>query len=351
MGLGGYPAVSLGDARKARDKAEQDVRAGIDPIEARVAAKRGEVAKPTFGQIADEYIKANEASWRNEKHIAQWKMTLAVYAAPLRSRPVNEIDTAAVLSVLQPIWQTIPETASRLRGRIENVIDAARALGHVPANEANPARLRGHMDKLLSKRGVLTRGHHKAMNYGDVPAFIERLREREAMAASCLEYTILTACRSGETLGAQWAEIDLDKKLWTVPAYRMKAAREHRVPLSGPALAILERLAKVKTGAFVFAGQRADRPLSGMAMNMMLRRMSVEGVTVHGFRSSFRDWAGNDTHFARELAETALAHVIGDKAEQAYRRGDALERRRELMDAWAGYCERAQGANVVQLRA
>lgn len=351
MGLGGYPEVSLADARIARDASEQSVRAGIDPIEARDATKHVEAAKPTFGQIADAFIEAKEAEWRNEKHKAQWKMTLEVYAAPLRSRPVDEIDTEAVLSVLQPIWQIKPETASRLRGRIENVIDAARARGFIPANEANPARWRGHLDKLLAKRAKLTRGHHAAMAYEGVPAFVGRLQEREAMAALCLEFTVLTACRSDEALSATWAEVDLDKKLWTVPAQRMKAAREHRVPLSARAVAILEKLAKTKIGDFVFAGQKANKPLSGMAMNMMLRRLKVDKVTVHGFRSSFRDWAGNETHFPRELAEAALAHVIGDKAEQAYRRSDALEKRRALMEAWASYCEQTSRANVVPLRA
>jgi integrase len=351
MGLGGYPEVSLADARIARDTAEQSVRAGIDPIEARDAGKRVEASKPTFGQVADEYIAAKESEWRNGKHKDQWKMTLEVYAAPLRSRPVDEIDTEAVLGVLQPIWRDKPETASRLRGRIEAVLDAARAKGHIPSNEANPARWRGHLDKLLPKRTKLSRGHHKAMDYADVPAFIGRLRERDATAALCLEYTILTACRSGEALKAQWSEVDLDRKVWTVPAHRMKAAREHRVPLSEQALAVLEKLAKAKRGDFVFAGQQATKPLSGMAMEMILRRMNIENATVHGFRSSFRDWAGNETHFPRELAEAALAHVIGDKAEQAYRRGDALDKRRALMDAWGHYCEPRKDSNVIQLRA
>ncbi len=307
--------------------------------------------KQTFGQVADALVEAKQAEWRNAKHKAQWKMTLEVYAASLRSRPVDEIDTEAVLNVLQPIWHEKPETASRLRGRIENVIDAARARGFIPQNEANPARWRGHLDKLLAKRMKLTRGHHAAMAYDDVPAFMSRLKEREAMAALCLEFVILTACRSDEALSAKWAEVDLDKKLWTVPAERMKAAREHRVPLAPRAVEMLEKLAKSKTSEFVFAGHKENRPLSGMAMNMMLRRLKVDKVTVHGFRSSFRDWAGNETHFPRELAEAALAHVIGDKAEQAYRRSDALEKRRALMEAWANHCEGTQGGNVVQLRA
>jgi integrase len=256
-------------------------------------------------------------------------------ASPL---PVDKIHTEAVLGVLNPIWRDKAETASRLRGRIEMVLDAARAKGHISPNEANPARWRGHLDKLLAKRAKLTRGHHAAMSYEDVPRFIEKLRQREGIAALALEFTILTAARSGETLGARWAEIDFARKLWMIPPGRMKGAREHRVPLSSRALEILELLAQAKTGEFIFAGRRAAQQLSGMAMEMLLRRMKVEDATVHGFRSAFRDWAGNETNFARELAESALAHVIGDKAEQAYRRSDALERRRELMQAWAGFC-------------
>ncbi|MDI9848651.1 integrase arm-type DNA-binding domain-containing protein [Rhodoblastus sp. 17X3] len=350
MGLGGFPEVSLADARAQRDLAEQAVRAGRDPIEERAAARQAEAGKPTFGQIADALIEAKGPEWRNDKHRAQWKMTLEVYAAPLRTRPVDEIDTEAVLGILQPIWQTKPETASRLRGRIEAVLDAARAKGHIPRNEANPARWRGHLDKLLPKRTKLSRGHHAAMDYADVPGFIAELRGRDATAALCLEFTILTACRSGETLNALWSEIDIDKKLWMIPAARMKAAREHRVPLSDRALAILENLATAKTGEFVFGGQKAGKPLSGMAMEMVLRRMKVDDVTVHGFRSAFRDWAGNETHFPRELAEAALAHVIGDKAEQAYRRGDALEKRRALMEAWANYCEPTTTINVIPIK-
>ena len=346
MGLGGYPEVSLADARKARDAAQKLVQAGQDPIGAREDARRAQIGKPTFGQMADALIEAKGSEWRNEKHRAQWKMTLENYAAPLRSRPVDEIDTEAVLSVLQPIWLGKPETASRLRGRIEAVLDAARAKGHIPRNEANPARWRGHLDKLLPKRAKLTRGHHAALRYADVPAFIANLRERQATAALALEFCVLTAARSGEVLGARWKEIDLNNRLWTVPAERMKAAREHRIPLSNRAKLILGTLLEARTGEFVFSGRKAGKPLSSMAMEMALRRMKVD-VTVHGFRSAFRDWAGNETEFARELAEAALAHVIGDKAEQAYRRGDALEKRRALMDAWAQWCEsEADSASV-----
>ena len=259
------------------------------------------------------------------------------------------MDTEAVLGVLQPIWQTTPETASRLRGRIETVLDAARAKGHIARNEANPARWRGHLDKLLSKRQKLTRGHHAAMAFDDVPEFIGKLRERPAIAAMALEFLILTAARSGEVLGARWAEMDMVAKVWTVPAARMKAGREHRVPLAGRALAILDEAVKGRTGEFVFSGQRADKHLSGMAMEMLLRRMKAASVTVHGFRSSFRDWCGEATSFPREIAEAALAHVSGDATERAYRRGDALEKRRTLMEAWANYCEPTLGSNVVPM--
>jgi integrase len=348
MGLGNA-AVSLASAREKAAEARKLVAAGVNPIEARREAGRLKAGKPTFGQCADALLAAKAPEWRNEKHRAQWRMTLETYAAPLRSRPVDEIDTEAVLGVLQPLWLTTPETASRLRGRIETVLDSARAKRHVARNEANPARWRGHLDKLLPKRQKLTRGHHAAMPYPDVPEFIGRLREREAVAALALEFAILTAARSGEVLGARWKEIDLEGKVWVIPAARMKAGCEHRVPLSSRALAILEELAQARTGELVFAGQKAGKPLSGMAMEMVLRRMKVESATVHGFRSAFRDWCGEATSFPRELAEAALAHVAGDATERAYRRGDALEKRRAVMEAWAIFCEPKTGSNVLSM--
>jgi integrase len=248
------------------------------------------------------------------------------------------------------MWQLIPETASRLRARIEAVLDAARAKGHIPRNEANPARWRGHLDKLLPKRQKLMRGHHAALPYQDVPAFISKLRKRDAMAALALEFLILTAARAGEVLGARWSEIDLEAKVWTVPAARMKSGRQHCVPLSGRALAILAELAKARSGDFVFPGRRHGSPLSDGAMEMVLRRMKVAKATTHGFRSSFRDWAGNETNFAREIAEACLAHAIGNAVEQAYRRGDALEKRRDLMNAWCSFCDPSDTAsNVIHL--
>ncbi len=344
-GLGAADVVSLAEARNKAHEARKMLEAGKNPVEAKRQAAIIEAGKPTFGAIADALMAAKESEWRNPKHRAQWRMTLETYAAPLRSRPVDEIDTAAVLDVLKPLWQAKPETASRLRGRIEAVLDAAKAQGH--RSGENPAAWRGHLAHLLPKRGKLTRGHHAAMAYADVPAFVARLRKREALAALALEFCILTAARSGEVLGARWSEIDLAAKVWTVPAERMKATREHRIPLSEPALAILEKLSEARTGELVFPGQCAGKPLSNTAMEMLLRRMDQDAVTVHGFRSAFRDWAGNETHFAREVAEAALAHVVGDKAEQAYRRGDALEKRRALMAAWANHCETRVSGNLI----
>jgi integrase len=350
MGLGNLGSVPLAKARELAAQCRGDLADGLDPIarrEARQALKKG---VPTFGRCADELVDALEAGWRNEKHRHQWRHTLTEYAAAIRPRPVDKVTTEDVLSVVQPIWQTKPETASRLRGRIEAVLDAARARGHIPQNTANPARWRGHLDKLLPKRKKLTRGHHPAMPFADVPTFIEHLRKREAIAALALEFIILTAARSGEALGARWQEIDMKEKVWTLPDRRMKRGVEHRVPLSPRAIEILEAMAKGARGDLVFSTHRADRPMSGMACTMLLRRMKAEGVTVHGFRSSFRDWAGECTSFPREIAEAALAHAVGNEVERAYRRSDALEKRRKLMDAWASYCTKSQSGKVVQLR-
>ena len=256
--------------------------------------------------------------------------------------------TDDVLAVLKPIWVNKAETASRVRGRIEKVLDAAKAKGFRQGE--NPARWRGHLDHLLPRRPRLTRGHHVAMPYENVPAFVAQLRERDALAAQALELCILTAARSGEILGLRWEEIDLEKRVWTVPARRMKAGREHRVPLSSRATAILRELAEHRNGDLVFPGQKRGKPLSGMAMEMLLRRLKIQNATVHGFRSSFRDWAGNVSSFPREIIETALAHVMGDKAEQAYRRSDALEKRRRLMEAWAAYCEKKVTSQILRFQ-
>ena len=345
MGLGGFPGMPLAQARLERDKWAAVLRAGGDPIGLRKSEKALSKGMPTFGQLSDEVIEAIGSKWRNEKHRQQWVMTLREYAGPLRGRPVNEIDTDDVLGVLRPLWLKLPETASRLRGRIEHVLDAARAKGfrHGP----NPALWRGHLDKLLPKQSKLKRGHHAAMPYDKVPRFIGEVRKRDAMGALAIEFTVLTAARTGEVLGATWGEIDLKSGVWTVPAERMKTGRIHRVPLSRRAMAILKKLEKARSGDFVFPGRKPGRPLSNMSMEMILRRMKVEDATVHGFRSSFRDWVGNETNFPREVAEAALAHVVGDAAEQAYRRGDALEKRRALMENWADYIEPSETSRKV----
>jgi integrase len=328
MGLGGYPVVSLDEAREKARAARKLAKSGIDPI----TQARHDSSVPTFGALADRVLADVASSYRNKKHIAQWRMTLTEYAAPLRSLPVDQIETSHVLSVLRPLWSTTPETADRLRGRIEKVLNSAKALGHRTGE--NPAQWRGHLDNLLPPR---KKGdHHNAMPYPDVPQFMQRLRQHPSIAACALRFTILTAARSGEALGACWSEIDLTAGVWTVPADRMKSSRPHRVPLSGAALGLLRPLYEMRTSDFVFPGQRKDAPLSSMVKAL---KIIDPTVTVHGFRSSFRDWAGNETEYARELAEAALAHVIGDKAEQAYRRSDALERRRAMMEDWAVFCE------------
>jgi integrase len=347
LGSAGKGGVSLKAAREKAAEGRATLRARVDPIAE--WNKPDPAEAPTFGRSADEYLEAHKGGWRNEKHKADWAMTLTRHCHAIRATSVDKIDTEAVLSVLKPLWTRAPETAYRLRGRIEAVLDAAKAQGHIGRNEVNPARWRGHLDKLLPKRAKLTRGHHAAMPYSEIPTFIAGLRERRATAARALEFCILTATRSGETVKARWDEIDFAAKIWTVPAERTKAGREHRVPLSDRAITILREMEAGRMSVFVFPGQRLGRPLWGTAFEMLLQRIGSP-YTTHGFRSSFRDWAGNETHFPRELAEHALAHVIGDRAEQAYRRSDALARRRELMNAWADYCEGEAGDNVLALK-
>jgi integrase len=347
LGLGGGRDLTLANARKEAGTLRTILAEGGDPRSAREKQER-----QTFGEVADAYVEAMRPSWRNAKHAAQWAMTLTKYAAPLRPRMVETVSTRDILEVLQPLWQRTPETAERLRGRIENVLDAAKAKG-LRTGE-NPARWRGHLDQLLPKRQRLSRGHHTALPYADVAAFMADLRGREATAARALEFAILTAARSGEVLGAMWAEIDLDGAVWAIPAARMKAGREHRVPLSTRAIDLLKGLDAARDGETakpsdpVFAGAKG-KPLSGMAMAMLLRRMG-SAVTAHGFRSAFRDWASEITGFPHEVCEMALAHTIGNKAEAAYRRGDLFNKRRGLMDAWASYCGE-QAGNVVRLAA
>ncbi len=356
LGAAGPGEVSLSDARDARDALRIKVKAGIDPLEERqreasealAAAQAAQVAGITFKAVAETYIGANEGSWRNDKHRQQWKNTLATYVYPVIGElPVAEVSTAHVLQILEPIWKAKPETASRVRGRMETILDAAKARGY--RDGENPARWRGHIAQILPVRSRLTRGHHKAMTYDAIPAFVGALHKREAVAALALEFTILTAARTGEVIGAKWDEVDLEKAIWTIPASRMKAGKEHRVPLSPRAVEILKSTQGLRKD-WLFPATKGGS-MSGMAMSMLLRRMKVD-VTVHGFRSGFRDWSAECTGYAHEVAEMALAHTIESKVERAYRRGDLFDKRRRLMDDWATYCATilVTGANVSPIR-
>lgn len=344
LGLGSARILSLANARSEAAALRALLASGGDPK----AERAKDASVPTFGESADAYVEAMRPSWRNAKHAAQWTMTLTRYAEPIRAKPVDEISTQDVLDVLQPLWQRTPETAERLRGRIENVLDAAKARGH--RSGENSARWRGHLDQLLPKRQRLSRGHHKALPYEALPAFMADLPDRDAIAARALEFLILTAARSGEVLGTRLDEIDIEKRVWIIPADRMKAGREHRVPLSPRAIKIVEAMQALGGGPYLFPGPKPEAPLSSMAMAMLLRRMKSD-VTVHGFRSTFRDWASETTGFSHEVCEMALAHTISNKAEAAYRRGDLFDKRRKLMEAWAGYCASAVSDKVVRLKA
>ena len=323
---------------------------GSNPIEARRAASAARQSTTSFGTFADGLVDHLSHGFRNEEHRRQWAQTLKTYAAPLRDMPIETVQTADVLKVLTPIWQSKHVTASRLRGRIERVLDAATAKG-LRTGE-NPARWRGHLDHLLSTRQKGAQRHHAAMPYTDVPAFLAELCSREGVAALALEFCILNASRSGEVLGATWPEIDRKAKVWTIPAARMKGGMSigcHCLPEPWKFSTTAEI---IRTGDHLFPGRKAGRPLSHMALDTTLKRLKVEGVTVHGFRSSFRDWAGECTAFPREVAEAALAHLVGDQTERAYRRGDALEKRLKLMDAWAGFLAALKaGGQVVPLNA
>ncbi|MGO8614711.1 tyrosine-type recombinase/integrase [Rhizobium leguminosarum] len=346
MGLGAYPAISLADARAKAEECRKQIAKGLNPL----AESRREDA-PTFAVAVERFLDDQRlATWRNDKHKAQWKMTLGkAYCATILEKKVDEIGAAEVIKVLKPVWQTKAETASRIRGRIERVLAFAEAKGWRPEGK-NPAQWKNGLDAILPQRRKLTRGHHKAMTYAGVPTFIATLRASVGVAPRALEFLILTAARSGEVVGARWEEIDMERKVWTVPAERMKAGREHSVPLSPRAMEILKVMASAREegNEFIFPGRRhrravdgkkSGRPISAASMEMLLRRMEMKNVaTIHGFRSSFRDWAGDETHFPREVAEAALAHTI-QGVEAAYRRATALEKRRKLMEAWADFVD------------
>lgn len=342
MSLGDAQHVSLKQAREKAIDAHKLLAEGIDPIDHRRANRAAETAaqakRTTFAEAAQQYIAGHEAGWRNPKHRAQWRSTLSTYAEPIiGALAVQAVTTEQVLEVLNPIWRVRPETASRVRGRIEQVLSYAIARGW--RDGPNPAVWRGHLQLMLPAKGkVRAVAHHAAMDWREAPAFMAELRRRSSFGASALEFLVLTGVRSGEVRGARWEEVDLDARTWTIPAARMKAARPHRVPLSASALGILRAMAELKDGSgLVFHGQKYGTPLSDMSLTAVLRRMNRGELTAHGFRSTFRDWAAETTHHPNHVVELALAHSIGDKVEAAYRRGDLFEKRQTLMDDWADY--------------
>jgi integrase len=343
IGLGSFTYVSLRDARELAGDARKAQNSGQDPRTAiRIASPKNQ--NLTFDDCAKAYIKNHRDSWKNSKHVSQWQNTLDTYASPIiGTLPVNQINTDWVMRVLNPIWKSKTETASRVRGRIERVLSWAIVSGYHAG--PNPALWRGHLDQLLPKRSKIQAvKHHASMPYHDVSEFMQQVKQRNSISAQALEFTILTAARTGEVLGAKWEEFDFEKKIWTIPAERMKAGREHRVPLSYQAIDLLNKLPR--TGAYLFS-VRKDKPLSNMTMlNLIKLSMDYPDLTVHGFRSTFRDWAAEVSDFPRELAESALAHVLVDKTEAAYQRGDLLEKRRLMMQAWADYLYK--GKNVIQ---
>lgn len=353
MGLGGYPAVTLAQARDLARAAREKVKSGIDPIEESRAARSAQAASRaaalTFEQCALRYIEANASGWKNAKHAQQWRNTLEQHAFPVMGKLlVRDVALSHVLAVLEPIWQTKTETASRLRGRIETVLAWATVRKYRQGD--NPAQWRGHLDKLLPKPSkVADVEHHAALPIGSMGAFMASLRAADGMGARALEFVILTATRSGEVRGATWPEIDLEAKVWTIPAERMKAGKEHRVPLCDAAVALLKALPRMAGTEVVFPGTKGQ-PLSDMTLAAVMRRMKVDAVP-HGFRSTFRDWAGERTNHPREVIEHAMAHRLKDKAEAAYQRGDLFEKRRRLMGDWAAFLDRTDTpAQVIDLQ-
>ena len=354
MGLGGVNSVTLAEARNKAADCRKLIASGIDPLTAKKVdtqkKKLDDARSMSFEQCATAYIDAHRAGWKNAKHAQQWTNTLKTYAFPiLGDLPVQDIDVALVLKVIEPIWQTKNETADRVRSRIENIIDFATSREYRTGD--NPARWRGRLQNLLPAPSKIQKAkHHPALPYTDISDFMAELTNKDGLGALALELTILTATRTSETLNAKWSEFDLQKAIWVIPADRIKAGREHRIPLSDPALKILKNLNESKINDFVFPSKK-DKPLSNMAMMMLLRRMGRDDFVVHGFRSTFRDWAAEQTNYAREVAEAALSHAVGDKVEAAYRRGDLFDKRRQLMNEWARYCYMQKGeCEVLKIR-
>lgn len=344
LGLGPYPAVTLAQAREKATISREAVAAGNDPD---LNFKRE--TEPTFSECCEMFLENMQDQWSNAKHRQQWHNTLDQYCKTMARKRVSQIGVHDVLSVLQKIWKEKPETASRLRGRIERVLNFAKVKDW--RSGENPAAWRGNLDNVLPKPKKLSRGHHPSMPYAQLPDFMASLREREALAARALELAILTGCRTGEVLEAPWSEFDLEAGIWSIPAPRMKNKKAHRVPLVPETMAILNSLYENRTNDFVFPGQKPDKPLSQTAMEMVLRRMNVKPFTVHGFRASFKDWCSDETFFQWEIVEGSLSHKVGSNVAQSYRRSDALEKRRQVAQAWADYCGGAKSGKVVKLHA
>ena len=356
MGLGPVNAFSLAEARAKAAECRKLTWEGTDPIDARSAVRASATLEAahvvTFREAATAYCAAHKAAWKNEKHADQWTSTLSRFAYPVfGDLPVQSVDVRLVMTAIEPLWASRTETASRLRGRIEAILDWAKARGY--RDGENPARWRGHLENLLPKRSKVRKvQHHPALPYRDIGAFMAVLRRQQSLAARALELLILTATRTNEALGARWSEIDLDAAAWLVPGERTKMGRDHRIALSPPAVAILRELHKVSEGEHVFPGGKRGKPLSNMSMLMLLKRMKRDDITVHGFRSSFRDWTAEQTNHGREVAEMALAHAVENKVEAAYRRGALFLKRKPLMEDWARYCAAEQSpGEVVQLKA
>lgn len=357
MGLGPFPDVPLAEARQHASDKRALLRAGVDPLARRQEEKAAAAAEAqkttlTFKQVAERFHASHQAGWRNAKHRAQWLTQMEAYVFPIfGSLPVERVGTGEVLKALEPIWHEKSQTAVVQRGRIEAVLDYAKAREWRTGE--NPARWRGHLAKLLPPRSRITKvEHHAALPWAEVGSFMETLRANPDLAARALELLILTAVRTNEAVGAQWAEIDMERALWTIPAERMKGKKEHRVPLSKPTLALLERLREVGgSGRYVFPSPRGKKPLSTRACAVLLGRMKRSDLTVHGFRSTFRDWAAERSNFPREVAEAALAHTLRNQVEAAYQRGDLLAKRAQLMEAWGRFCGHAtKGSKVVPIR-
>ncbi len=345
MGLGGFPMVSLAEARDLAKGHRRQIHDGFNPLEQRraqrQAAKLGAAKRITFKQCAEAYIADTSKAWKNPKHAAQWSSTLEAYAYPVFGNlPVQSIDTSLVVTALRAIWHAKPETASRLRGRIERVLDYARVSEY--RSGENPARWRGHLDKLLQQRTKLQKvKHHAALPYREIGSFMQALQEKDGVAALALQFTILTATRTNEVIGARFDEVNFAAKEWVIPSQRMKSGKPHRVPVSPEALHILETMKEVSSGPHIFPGASREGGISNTAMLKVLKRMDRRDLTVHGFRSTFRDWVAEQTSFPSFVAEAALAHVVADKVEAAYRRGELMQKRRKLMEVWASYCYRA----------